>query len=303
MYLAYIAPHFPLQARPEDIQKYKSQYSKGYAHYRNQRFEKQKRLGVISPSTKLSPPEYEDWNQVENQTEEDLKMAVYAAQVDRMDQNIGRLIEMLKKQGVLDNTIIFFLSDNGGADTNLHDFPDAEIGSRNCWSAYGKSWGNVSNTPYRKFKAMVHEGGIITPMVVHWPAGIESKGQLIHDPVHITDLAPTIFSIVKTSYPNFFEGKDLIPQVGENILPIMNGENLPKSKSMFFEHQGNQAVRQGDWKLVRRHKQDWELYNLREDPTELTDLSDRNKDKKQELLTTYRQWAEKNNVMEWPITN
>ena len=201
MYLAYIAPHFPLQAWPGDIDKYRGNYSKGYEFYRNQRYKKQKRLGILPEDTKLSPPDLDDWKLVEDKEKEDLKMAVYAAQVDRMDQNIGRLIAALKEQDELDNTLILFLSDNGAANIDLDDFPEAELGSRNSWTAYGKSWANVSNIPYRKFKAMTHEGGIITPLIVHWPGGIKSQGRITHEPVHIVDLVPPYSHSRKPSIP------------------------------------------------------------------------------------------------------
>lgn len=301
MYLAYIAPHFPLQAWPEDIQKYRGQYSKGYAFYRHRRFEKQKRLGLLPAHTKLSPPDNEDWESVKAKSQEDLKMAVYAAQIDRMDQNIGRLITELKRQDKLDNTIIFFLSDNGGADTNLHAHPEAEIGSRHCWSAYGKSWANVSNTPYKKYKAMTHEGGIITPLIVHWPDGIKSQGRISHDPVHIIDIVPTILSLAQTEYPKTYKGQALAPLMGTDIMPLVHGATPAKDKTMFFEHQGNQAARIGNWKLVRRHNEEWELYNLEEDPTELNNLINKRAEKADSLKTMFNQWADKYGVRPWPI--
>ena len=298
MYLAYIAPHFPLQAREEDIAKYQGKYKKGYAHYRQKRFEKQKRLGVISLNTELSPPDHENWDAVRNKDAEDLKMAVYASQVDRMDQNIGRLISSLRSQGQLDNTVIFFLSDNGAASTNLHQFPHAEIGSRACWSAYGKSWANVSNTPYRKFKAMTHEGGIITPLIVHWPAGLRSKGVISYQPIHIIDIFPTVLSLASRSWDHLSHLEKL---EGTSLMPYLTGDTKGTARTMFFEHQGNRAVRAGDWKLVARHRQDWELYHIKDDPTELNNLIEEHPDKKSELLTVYRQWADKNGVEDWPI--
>ncbi len=299
MYLAYIAPHFPLQARREDILKYQGKYKKGYAHYRQQRFEKQKELGLISADTKLSPPDHENWDTIKNKEAEDLKMAVYAAQVDRMDQNIGRLISTLRQNGQLENTAIFFLSDNGAASTNLHQFPEAEIGSKDCWSAYGRSWANVSNTPFRKYKAMAHEGGIITPLIMHWPAGLRSNGLITRQPIHIIDLFPTILSLVS----GLDEDGNLENLEGSSLMPVIRGERSGTAKTMLFEHQGNRAVRVGDWKLVSRHRQSWELYHLKDDPTELNNLAENHPDKKSELLSAYKQWANENGVEEWPIEN
>lgn len=301
MYLAYIAPHFPLQARAEDIAKYKGKYSKGYEFYRNQRFEKQKALGVIAPDTKLSPADYNDWEMVENKEEEDLKMAVYAAQVDRLDQNIGRLTDQLKAMGIYEQTVIIFMSDNGAVYTGLNETPEAEIGSRHSWAAYGKSWGNVSNTPYRKYKSMTHEGGIITPMIVHWPEEIVERGFVTHEPVHIIDVMPTLLQIAGLTYPEDFKSALFQPLPGNSFIPLLNGSKQDPKKEMYWEHQGNQAVRVGDMKLVRRHKQDWELYNLKEDPTELHNMAVEQPEKYKELQETWGRWAEDHEVRAWPV--
>ena len=301
MYLAYIAPHFPLQAWPEDIEKYRGKYSKGYAFYRNQRFEKQKELGILSADTVLSPPEYNDWDAIENKDHEDHKMAVYAAQMDRMDQNIGRLIDSLQEQEVLDNTVILFLSDNGAVNSELNDFPDAELGSRDSWSAYGKSWGNVSNTPYRKYKAMTHEGGIITPMIVHWPDGIKTPGKITHEPVHIVDMLPTLLAMAETSYPSTYQGHTLPPLTGTDFMPLVHGGKQASDKTMFFEHNGNRAVRVGNLKAVQLHKKSWELYDLSSDPTELNNLAETQPDNLRRMQSAYSQWARSNGVLDWPV--
>ncbi|MCG6190491.1 arylsulfatase [Maribellus maritimus] len=301
MYLAYIAPHFPLQAWPGDINKYRGKYSKGYEFYRQQRFEKQKKLGITEATTKLSPPDYDEWDSLEDKEKEDLKMAIYAAQIDRMDQNIGRLVSVLKEQGELDNTIILFFSDNGGTDANLNAFPEAELGSRDSWTAYGKNWGNVSNTPYRKYKTFTHEGGIITPLIVHWPKGIKSVGRLSHEPVHITDIFPTILSLTQTQYPKRLKGKELMPLVGADIMPLVHGEKQKPNKTMFFEHQGNQAARIGNWKLVKTHNLNWELYNLKEDPTELNNLINKQKVIADSLKNQFNHWAEQCGLKPWPV--
>ena len=301
LYLAYIAPHFPLQARAEDIEKYRGKYSKGYAFYRNQRFEKQRELGVIASNTKLSPADYKDWDAVKNKKEEDLKMAVYAAQMDRLDQNVGRLIDKLKALGIYDNTVILFLSDNGAVYTGLNETPDALIGSRNSWAAYGKSWGNVSNTPFRYYKSMTHEGGVITPMIVHWPKGIESKGLITQEPVHIIDVMPTLLQLAGSSYPNEFNNQRLAPLPGNSFIPLLDGEKQNPDKEMYWEHSGNQAVRIGDMKLVRRHKKEWELYNLKEDPTELNNIATDYPEEFTALKKRWDSWAEDHEVEDWPV--
>jgi arylsulfatase A-like enzyme len=218
-----------------------------------------------------------------------------------MDQNIGRLISALKKEEQFDNTIILFLSDNGSTDKRLNSTPKAEIGTRNSWAAYGKSWGNVSNTPYRKFKAMTHEGGIITPLIVHWPDGIKSKGKISRSPVHVTDIVPTVLSLAKTGYPETYKGKKLVPLTGTDIMPLVHGKTQSPNKTMFFEHQGNQAARMGNWKLVRRHNQQWELYNLQEDPTELNNLINKQTEKAEDLKKHFNKWAVQCGVKPWPV--
>ena len=300
LYLAYIAPHFPLQAWPADIAKYRNTYQPGYEAIRSTRFEKQKQLGIVGPQTTLSPADSKNWNQV-NQEEEALKMAIYAAQVDRMDQNIGKLVAALKAQGSFENTVIIFLSDNGAASIKLNDTPDAELGSRYSWAAYGKSWANVSNTPYRLYKSTEHEGGIITPLIFHWPAGIEQKGLITHEAAHINDIMPTLLELAGAKYPESYQGEKLLPIEGKSILPIANGQHANSPKTMFWEHQGNKAARLGHWKLVARHKKSWELYNLKDDPTELHDLSDQFPEQKEKLLTAYLTWAKQTGVEEWPI--
>lgn len=301
MYLAYIAPHFPLQARAEDIERYRGKYVKGYEFYRGQRFKKQKELGVIAPNAKLSPADYKNWESVENKEEEELKMAVYAAQVDRLDQNVGRLIDQLKALGIYDKTVILFMSDNGAVNTGLNETPDASIGSRHSWAAYGKSWGNVSNTPYRYYKKMTHEGGVITPMIVHWPVGIENEGIITQEPVHIIDVMPTLLQITGSTYPEDFKSKKLAPLPGNSFIPLLYGEKQNPQKEMYWEHEGNQAVRVGDMKLVRRHKQGWELYCLKEDPTELHDIAADHPGKFKELQAKWEKWAEDLEIREWPV--
>lgn len=301
MYLAYIAPHFPLQAWPEDIAKYHGRYSKGYQYYRNQRFQKQKELGILSPDTILSPPEYSDWEEIEDKDEEDLKMAIYAAQVDRMDQNIGRLVTFLDDRGALDNSVIFFLSDNGAVNVELNDFPDAELGSRDSWAAYGKSWGNVSNTPYRKYKAMTHEGGIISPLIVHWPEGLRNSGTINHEPAHIVDVVPTLLSLAQIDYPERYNEHRLASLVGEDLLPLIQGGKQGLDRTFFFEHNGNRAIRAGNLKAVQLHKKAWELYNLVQDPTELNDLAVSQSADLQRLQSLYRQWARDYGVLPWPV--
>jgi arylsulfatase A-like enzyme len=290
MYLAYIAPHFPLQAKSEDISKYLNKYNVGYDAIRRDRFEKQKRLGIISKTLPLSKSKVPEWNLVENKEEEALKMAVYAAMVDCMDQNIGRLMSTLKQEGLKENTIVIFLSDNGASEVGWNKTPEVEIGTRFSNASYGK-WYNVSNTPYRMHKATEHEGGIITPLIVHWPNGIKKKGQLIKKPAHITDLMPTCLELTNTNYPDFYKNKKLDPLDGLSILPIINNGEKNKNREFFWEHFGNRAIRKGNWKLVAFKKKPWELYNMEIDPYELNNVISSNSEKARELQLKYEKWA------------
>jgi len=300
MYLAYIAPHFPLQARAEDISKYSGTYMEGYEAVRDARFKKQQELGLWSSTFNKSPGDLRDWSGVVDQEQEDLKMAVYAAQVDRMDQNIGRLVSHLKARDQWDNTVIIFLSDNGGTDVKLNTTPEAEIGSRNSWSSYGRDWANVSNVPYRKYKAETHEGGIITPLIFHWPKGTKEKGVISNAPIHIVDVVPTCLEIAGLDLPSS-SGLEMIQYPGQSVMPILHSDQNENLRKLFWEHEGNRAIRIGDWKLVQSHNESWELYNLALDPTELLDLSTQYPQKADTLKEAFFTWAEEQGVQKWPI--
>ncbi|QGY47514.1 sulfatase-like hydrolase/transferase [Maribellus comscasis] len=300
MYLAYIAPHYPLQAKQQDIEKYKNKYSVGYEAVRNARFKKQQKLGIVSNELELSPAVYPDWESVENKEQEAREMAVYAAMVDCMDQNIGRLLKTLKEQGIEENTIVFFLSDNGAGLTDFNKTPEVKIGSRNSNATYG-IWHNVSNTPYRKGKQMEHEGGIITPMIARWPAGIKNKGEIIHEPAHINDFMPTCIELAGAKYPKIFNGNEIGEYDGQSFLPLIYGKEQDKERIYFWSFIGNKAIRQGDWKLVQLHEKDWELYNIKNDPTEINDLSKKEQAKFDELHAMYNDFAKEHGVRPWPL--
>ncbi|UMB53608.1 arylsulfatase [Lutibacter sp. A64] len=300
MYLAYVAPHFPLQAKKEDIEKYKDTYKEGYDVIRKARFKKQQEIGLFPENSKITAPVYPDWESVKNKDDEALKMAVYAAVVDRLDQNIGRLMQSLKEEGIADNTVVFFLSDNGAAQTDWNKTPEAEMGSRDSNMAYG-FWYNVSNTPYRLGKSQEHEGGIITPLVMHWPEGIKNKGTRISETAHINDLMPTCLELAGAKYPIKYKEVELDPLDGKSILPLLKGELQDKNRFYFWEHIGNKAVRKGNWKLVALHKKKWELYNLENDPFEINNLINSKPKKAETLLLAYKKWSKKHGVQPWPL--
>lgn len=300
LYLAYIAPHYPLQAWPKDIAKYDGVYDQGYHAIRNKRFEKQKKLELIPADLTISPRDFPNWDSVENKQEEIRKMQVYAAQVDNMDQNIGKLVEALEQMGELENTVIMFLSDNGACAQEENWAPGAEIGTAASFVSYGKNWANVSNVPFREYKQQTYEGGIITPLIVHWPAGIKAKQSHINELVHINDIMPTCLKIAGAKYPEFYNGHKITPLPSKSFLPLLKG-NFFQHKQLFWEHLGNQAIRKEDLKLVKDHNQPWRLYDLAEDPTELNDLSAEAPNQVNELKSEYKAWMDRVGAKKWPV--
>ncbi len=306
LYLAHVAPHFPLQAWPEDIAKYQGKYDAGYEATRNQRFRRQQALGVTSTSTKLSPAGFPDWTSVEDPAYETRKMEIYAAQVDRLDQNVGRLTAALRGMDALDNTVILFLSDNGASSEEINRshrgrVPDDEMGTKNAFVSYGKHWASVSNTPYRLYKSMTHEGGTITPMIVHWPRGGGLTNGLVHQPVHINDIMPTCLELAGAQYPERYQGRAILPMDGKSFVPALRGETVLREEPLFWEHEGNQAVREENMKLVRRHNRPWELYDLATDPTELNNLSETEEKTTERMERQYQRWMQWAGVQPWPV--
>ena len=299
IYLAYIAPHFPLQAKEADIAKYEGKYAVGYETIRRARHEKQRRLGIVPDGSSMSEGAY-DWAAVKNKKQEARKMAVYAAQVDCLDQNVGKLMTTLRDEGIADNTLILFLSDNGGCRNKFNKTPNSRIGSPDSNATYGH-WYNVSNTPYRQGKGQEHEGGIITPMIVHWPNGIEKPGGLIHEPMHVMDVMPTCLELAGLAYPRDFSGNRIDPLDGEDFRPLMQGGQADPKRVFFWEHEGNRAIRRGNWKLVSLHKKPWELYDLSTDPFETRNLANQHPQQVAEFKQLYNNWATEHGVQPWPL--
>ena len=311
LYLAFTAPHWPLHAMPEDIAKFVGKYRPGWDQLRQQRMAKMKALGLLSANTPLSErdPGARAWDSLteEQQTDLDYRMAVYAAQVHRMDANIGRLVATLRERGELDNTLIVFLSDNGGCAepyTDLGGGKQAEINnpaSRGPVS-YGQGWANASNTPFRRFKSHLHEGGIATPLIVHWPAGLKTKtGSFNATPGYLTDIMPTFLDVSGATYPAQHRGQTLTPLVGRSLLPIFSDGTQPQAapRTFFWEQYGFKAVRVGDLKAVfspkamhdRRNSGRWELYDLATDRTEAHDLATTRPDDLKKLIAHWDAWA------------
>ncbi len=310
LHLCYTAPHFPLHARPEDIAKYRGTYRVGWDAIRERRVERQRQFGIIDPKWKLSPrdPCAADWNEVDDadKDEWDLRMAVFAAMVDRMDQGIGKVLDALRKIGAEENTLVLFLSDNGSSAEFLDNgpgkprghTPGAVTGTRDSHRCLEVGWANAGNTPFREHKMWVYEGGISTPLIALWPAAIKQRGQLTREVGHVIDLMPTCLDVAGATYPKTFRERELTPAAGESLLPILQGKSRDDAP-LFWEHEGNRAVRQGKWKLVAEYHGPWELYDIEGDRTELNDLASTQPGKVAELTALWQSWADRAGVVPW----
>jgi len=303
LYVAHVAPHFPLQAKPEDIAKYRGKYTQGWDVLRRQRHQRQIDMGLVNPNWLLPSLEAPDWKDVNNQDRMDLKMAIYAAQIECMDHNIGRIIQKLEDMGVMDNTLILFLSDNGGTAEGGHfgfdEDPDAELGTKDSYSSYGQGWANTSNTPFRKYKMWTHEGGISTPLIAHWPVVIQQKGTFTDQVGHCIDIMATCLDVAGLPYPKTYMGNEIIPLEGKSLVPVFYGEDRPGHNALYWEHMGHRAVREGKWKLVADRNSSWELYDLETDRTEQNNLAAQFPDKVKELQQLYSDWEQRSNVLPW----
>jgi arylsulfatase len=291
LYLPYTAPHYPLHAWPKDIAKYRGKYKIGWDKIREQRFKRMNEMGIIGPNHKLTPRASKAWDDLseEQQDAEDLKMAVYAAMIDRVDQNLGRLFAKVKELGEWDNTLIMFLTDNGACSEQPNTTPDIPPGSVESYRTVSVGWANASNTPYRKFKSTDYEGGIRTPFIAHWPGVI--KPGMTNQVGHIIDVSATFRDITGAKYPKQIQGKKTKPPPGKSLLTIFKGEEREPHKEIFWRFNRANAVRQGDLKVVRAGKV-WELYNLRADPTEVNNLAEQMPEKTAELSKMWEDWNE-----------
>jgi arylsulfatase len=295
LYLAHNAPHFPLHARPEDIAKYKGRYRAGWDAIREQRFERLQESGLIDDNWRMSvrDPKVEAWASLNSQQREFLEpmMEVYAAMVDRLDQNIGRLVQYLKSTDQFDNTLILFFSDNGACPYERLNTPGVQPGSANSDIAYDARWANMCNTPLRLYKQYAHEGGTLTPMIAHWPNGIKARGSISKFTSHLVDLMPTFVELSGAQYPTEMAGQKILPMEGISLTPAFEGSKQRGDHPIFWEYSGNHAIRDGKWKLVAERSRDWELHDLSVDRCETIDLSDKHPDIVQQLATAYNTWA------------
>ncbi len=305
LYLAHNAPHFPLQAPQEDIDRFRGKFRAGWDKLREARYQRQIELGLIDAAWPLSPrpQEVKAWEKLsaEEQDRFDHIMAIYAAVMSRMDRAIGTLVDGLEQRGVLDNTLILFLSDNGG---NAEAGPAGRFEGEHPGDAQsvvfcGQSWATLQNTPFRRYKHFNHEGGIATPLIVHWPARIKAQGELRQQPGHVIDIMPTLVEAAGATYPTKFQGQPIQPMEGRSLLPAFTNQPIER-EALYWEHEGNRAVRVGDWKLSAVNGGPWELYNLKDDRTEVNNLAATMPDKTQELAAQWNTWAERANVKKPP---
>jgi arylsulfatase len=305
LYVAYTAPHWPLHALPEDIAKYRGKYLCGWDELRQRRHKRMIELGIVDPTWPLSPrdPDVGAWEDEKNKQWQDSRMATYAAQVDRVDQGVGRILSKIKQLGQEENTLILFLADNGGCHENQRDNkPEITPGPRDTFASYGRCWANASNTPLRMFKTWVHEGGIASPLIAYWPGRIKA-GRITHQVGHIIDIMPTCLDAAAVQYPKEYKGRAITPVEGKSLLPVFEGKAREGHAAIFWEHQGNRAVRQGKWKLVAKNEAKWELYDLETDRTELHDLASQMPQKVKELEALYDNWAGRAGVVPWKELN
>ena len=302
LYLAYTAPHWPLHAWADDIARYRGKYRKGWDALRRERHERQLALGIVEKRWPLTPrdPTVPAWEAAADHDALDLRMAVYAAQIDRLDQGVGRVLDKVRELGQLDNTLILFLADNGGChEENIRGEKPVPPGPPDSFTSYGRPWANASNTPFRLYKHWVHEGGISSPFIAHWPAGIAQRGTLYHQPAHVVDILPTVLDVAGARYPQTYQGQAITPAAGRSLLPALRGGRWDGHNALYWEHEGNRAIRAGNWKLVSRYPEGWELFDMAADRTEMRDLAAAEPARVKALTAQYEEWAARAGAVPW----
>lgn len=319
-YVAYTAPHFPLQARETDIARYAGEYRDGWDVVRERRIARMRELGIFDGNAAPRDPLVPAWADAEDKEWEQRRMAVYAAMVEVMDRGIGRIVDELRASGRLDDTVFVFLSDNGGSAEEIPPrlgsdpgrgpkiipaatrdggpvyvgrYPDHPPGGEDTFTFCGREWSHVSNAPFRMHKRWVHEGGIASPFIVHWPQGLGDRAGTITDAAHyLPDVLPTLLEITGAPYPDHVP-----PPEGVSMLESLRGAPSDDTRCQFYEHIGNAAVRRGNWKLVREHPGEWELYDIATDPTELSNVAAANPSVVDELAQAWTEWASRCGVL------
>lgn len=342
IYVAYTGAHWPMHAKESDIAKYRGKYDEGYKSIRDARLARMKELGLLDPQWRVTPQQG-DWSQVKNKEWEARCMEVYAAMLDSVDQGVGRIVATLKANGQFDNTLILYLQDNGGCAEGMgrsgpfvarlsaptlpplsDDYLQPNMvpvqtrdgypvrqgagvmpGPADTYIGYGLNWANVSNTPFREYKHWEHEGGISSPLIAHWPVGIAGKqiGSLKKEPAHLIDIMATCVELAGADYPMEYRGRAIQPKEGVSLKPVFEGKTLTRQTPLFWEHEGNRAIRDGDWKLVSKHPGNWELYNLALDRTEMNDLALSDPERVASMSDQWEAWASRVGVKPWPLRN
>ncbi len=301
LYLAHNAPHWPLNAKPKDYKKYKGKYTAGWEALMRTRLAKQKELGMFPSDVTPAPHVGPKWDSLSDKKREQLDeiMAAYAGCIDAIDQSIGRLVGSLAEMKELDNTAIFFLSDNGacqeggvlgqGSEKWIYDPPAGTAGIRQ-----GLAWANASNTPFRLYKHFVHEGGAATPLIAHWPKGIPEgmRGKFVRQHAYLPDFMPTVLELAGGTYPT-----NIPATAGKSFAPLLAGKNGPvHTDPIYWEHEGNAAMRWGNWKLVREYQKPWELFDIAKDRTEMNNLASSDKAQRDKMITMWEAWAKDKEV-------
>jgi arylsulfatase A-like enzyme len=336
LYAAFNAPHWPIQAPEQDVQKYARLYASGWDALRKERHKKQIAMGLVSSKWQLTPrdPRVPAWENVDHKEWESRRMAVYAAMIDRLDQGIGRIVDAVEKAGIVENTLIVFLSDNGGnaeeigrghgkTPMDMHEGPlhvtkldvdepceigmlcagnnpDIMPGDETTFQSIGIPWGNCANTPFRLYKHYAHEGGISTPFIACWPARLRPTKAAVDAIAHETDLMPTFLEMAGVQYPARVAAGLLPPLAGQSLMPVFVGK--PRTRApIFWEHEGNKAVRDGKWKLVSRFPEGWELFDMETDRTELHDLAAAQPELVKTMVAMWEAWAKRVGVQPWPM--
>lgn len=317
-YLAFNSPHWPLEAHDDVIEKYLDHYKAGYEVLRKQKYERMQQMGIVSKKWKLPENTMPDWDSLSDSTKLDteFRRAIYAAQVEIMDRNIGRLVKHLKDKNILDNTVIIFLSDNGCSAEPEDNFFGYQWGKNTRWNyqdwrrnsarqgaSQGMVWAITSNSPYILYKKFIHEGGISTPLIVHWPEGIEKPGAIDHKPGHLIDIMATCIDLANADYPSKRKNISVKKYRGISLVKNLKGGKSPEHEAIFWEHEGHGGLRMGKWKLVSVNPvedSEWELYDLENDRTETNDLSAVYPGKCKEMIRKWTELAYETNVLPWP---
>ena len=322
LYVAYIAPHWPLHAKEQDIAKYRQYYQEhGWDECRARRYKRLGELGLLGDCP-LPPrdPAVVPWDEAEHKDWEAERMAVYAAQIDCMDQNVGRVLDTLAEIGAEENTVVMFLSDNGATERLIKPREDGSFfldkpeetwrtdgtptrtvvpgimpGPADTFGSYGPEWAHVSNTPVRGYKQSSYEGGILTPFIVKWPSHVAKPSGIVDAVGHVMDVMPTCLEIAGATYPEHYQGRDILPVEGKSLVPVFEGKPWPGHDALYWELNGDRGIRQGDWKLVGPKDAPWELYNLAVDRGEMNNLAIQMPDRVEAMRVLYQGWSRRCN--------